>query len=97
MGSVVFPAAALKVFLTADPDERAARRYKQLKEKGIGVSLARLSRDIVERDERDAQRPVAPLQPAPDARVLDSTKLNAQQVVDQILVWAQAAGIKFVD
>ena len=97
MGSVVFPAAALKVFLTADPAERAARRYKQLKEKGIGVSLARLSRDIVDRDERDAKRPVAPLQPAPDARVLDSTELNAEQVVDRILAWARDAGIRFVD
>ena len=87
MGSVVFPAAQLKVFLTADPEERAARRYKQLREKGINVSLATLSRDIVERDRRDANRPIAPLRPASDACVLDSTGLSVEQVIEQILVW----------
>jgi len=93
MGSVVFPAAQLKVFLTADPQERAARRYKQLREKGISVSLATLSREIVERDQRDANRPIAPLRPAGDARVLDSTRLSAEQVIEQILVWLRELGL----
>ena len=87
MGSVVFPDAALKVFLNAAPEERAVRRYKQLSEKGIDVSLASLSREIVERDQRDASRPVAPLRPAADARVLDSTGLTVEQVVETVLVW----------
>ena len=93
MGSVVFPAAQLKVFLTADPEERAARRYKQLREKGISVSLATLSRDIVERDQRDANRSIAPLRPAGDARVLDSTGLSVEQVIEQILVWLRELGL----
>ena len=83
MGTVVFPEAALKVFLTADPNERAERRYKQLREKGIDVSLAALSREIVERDRRDSGRPVAPLRPAADARVLDSTGLTAEETTEQ--------------
>lgn len=87
MGTIVFPDAQLKVFLTAAPEERAARRHKQLREKGINVSLASLSREIVERDRRDATRAVAPLQPAGDARVLDSTELNAEQVIDRIMTW----------
>ena len=87
MGTVVFPAAALKVFLTADPEERALRRHKQLREKGINVSLAALSREIVERDRRDASRPVAPLLPAADAHVLDSTRLSAEQVIERIVGW----------
>jgi len=93
MGTVVFPDAGLKVFLTAAPEERARRRYKQLREKGINVSLAALSREIVERDQRDANRPIAPLRPAADARVLDSTGLTAEQVIDQILVWLREAGL----
>ncbi|HSG63417.1 MAG TPA: (d)CMP kinase [Gammaproteobacteria bacterium] len=91
MGTVVFPDALLKVFLTAEPAERAARRHKQLREKGISVSLASLSREIVERDRRDATRPIAPLQPAGDARVLDSTRLSAEQVIDRIMAWLQEA------
>lgn len=87
MGTVVFPEAQLKVFLTADPKERAARRYKQLREKGINVSLASLSREIVERDKRDATRPIAPLQPAADARVLDSTEISAEEAIDRIMAW----------
>ena len=93
MGSVVFPESALKVFLTADPQERAERRYKQLSEKGIDVSLATLSREIVERDRRDANRPIAPLRPADDARVLDSTGLTAEQVIETVLKWVDDAGL----
>ena len=85
MGTVVFPDAPLKVFLTASPDERARRRYKQLKDKGSGVSLAALSREIAERDLKDSTRAVAPLRPAPDAHVIDSTHLNIQDVVEQVL------------
>jgi cytidylate kinase len=91
MGTVVFPDALLKVFLTAGPAERAARRHKQLREKGISVSLANLSREIVERDQRDATRAIAPLRPAGDARVLDSTGLSAAQVIDRIMIWLQEA------
>jgi cytidylate kinase len=84
MGTVVFADAELKIFLTASAGERAQRRYKQLKEKDSGVSLAALSREIAERDQRDASRPVAPLVPAADAIVLDSTALTAAEVTDQI-------------
>ncbi|HUI59792.1 MAG TPA: (d)CMP kinase [Steroidobacteraceae bacterium] len=85
MGTVVFPRAPLKVFLTASAEERALRRYKQLKDKGSDVSLAALSREITERDRRDSTRTVAPLKPAPDAEVIDSTGLSIGQVVDRIL------------
>lgn len=85
MGSIVFPAAPLKIFLTATPAERARRRHKQLKEKGLDVSLAALSRDIAERDARDASRAVAPLKAAADAIHLDSTGLTVDAVVAQIL------------
>jgi cytidylate kinase len=85
MGTVVFPAAPVKVFLTASPDERALRRYKQLKEKGLTVNLAALSQEIIERDRRDSHRPVAPLRPAEDAVVIDSTGLSVGQVVDKVL------------
>ena len=87
MGTRIFTDATLKVFLTATPEERARRRHKQLKEKGIDVSLAALSRDIAERDARDAQRAVAPLVPADDAKVLDSTVMSIPQVVDRIVDW----------
>jgi cytidylate kinase len=85
MGTVVFPAAPVKVFLTASPEERALRRYKQLKEKGLTVNLAALSQEIIERDRRDSNRPVAPLRPAEDAVVIDSTGLSVGQVVDKVL------------
>jgi cytidylate kinase len=85
MGTVVFPGAGLKIFLTATPDERALRRYKQLKDKGSDVSLAALSREITERDLRDSTRTVAPLKPAPDADVIDSTGLTIEQVVDRVM------------
>jgi len=85
MGTIVFPQADLKIFLTASPEERAQRRYKQLKDKGSGVSLAALSREITERDLRDSTRAVAPLKPAPDARVIDSTGLTIDEVVGRVL------------
>jgi cytidylate kinase len=93
MGTVVFPAAILKVFLTATPEARAERRHKQLIEKGISVSLRDLSKGISERDERDASRAVAPLRPADDARVLDSTDLGPAEVVQRVLNWLEAEGI----
>ena len=86
MGTVVFPEADLKIFLTASPDERALRRYKQLKDKGSDVSLPALSREITERDLRDSTRAVAPLKPAPDAEVIDSTSLTIEQVIDRVTV-----------
>jgi CMP/dCMP kinase len=85
MGTVVFPDASLKVFLTASPEVRAERRYKQLIEKGISANLRALSRDLAQRDERDANRPVAPLVPAPDSQVLDSSALSIDEVVERIL------------
>ena len=87
MGTVVFPDAELKVFLTASPDVRAERRYKQLIEKGIDANLRALSRDLRDRDERDAKRAVAPLAPAPDSQVLDSTALSIDEVVERIVGW----------
>jgi cytidylate kinase len=85
MGTVVFPAADLKIFLTASAEERALRRYKQLKDKGSDVSLPALSREIAERDLRDSTRAVAPLKPAPDAEMVDSTALTIEQVVERVL------------
>jgi cytidylate kinase len=85
MGTVVFPEADLKIFLTASPEVRAERRYKQLIEKGISANLRALSRDLAERDARDANRPVAPLVPAPDSQVLDSSSLSIDEVVERIL------------
>ena len=85
MGTVVFPQAALKIFLTASAEERARRRYNQLKEKDSGVSLAALSLEIAERDRRDSTRSVAPLVPAADAIVLDSTAMSAAEVADEVL------------
>ncbi len=93
MGTVVFPYAALKVFLTASPEERARRRHKQLKDKGSGVSLAALSREIAERDLKDSTRAVAPLRPAPDAHVIDSTQLSIQDVVEQVLALGRSASL----
>ena len=85
MGTVVFPDADLKIYLTATAEERALRRYKQLKDKGSDVSLAALSREIAERDQRDTTRAVSPLKPAPDAHVIDSTGLTVAEVVDRVL------------
>ncbi|MCC7259175.1 MAG: (d)CMP kinase [Gammaproteobacteria bacterium] len=91
MGSVIFPDARLKVFLTASVEERALRRYKQLKQKGIDVSLPALSKDMAERDRRDAERAVAPLRASPDARILDTTGLGVAEVVVRVLHWVGEA------
>jgi cytidylate kinase len=85
MGTVVFPDATLKVFLTASPEVRAERRYKQLIEKGMDANLRALSRDLKERDARDANRAIAPLVPAADSQVVDSTALSIDEVVARIL------------
>lgn len=90
MGTVIFPAAPLKIFLTASADERAQRRYKQLKDKGLGANLAALSQEIAERDRRDANRPVAPLKPADDAVIVDSTSMSIDAVVLRVLELARA-------
>jgi len=93
MGTVVFPDAALKVFLVADPAARAERRRKQLMEKGISAKFEDLLRDMHERDARDTQRTVAPLAPAADAEVLDSSALTAAQTVQTILgLWRARGG-----
>ncbi len=91
MGTVVFPAAPCKLFLTASIEERAQRRYKQLIEKGYAGSLADLSRAVAERDQRDSTRAVAPLRPASDAIVIDSTGMTVEQVVEKALVEARLA------
>jgi len=85
MGTVVFPDATLKVFLTASTDERAQRRYKQLIAKGIDVILCDLLKDIQARDERDTTRTLSPLRPAEDAKIIDTTDLSIDQVVEQIM------------
>ena len=85
MGTVVFPDAVLKVFLTASVAVRAQRRYKQLIDKGNSANLATLSRELEERDQRDATRKVAPLKPAADAVSVDSSELTVDQVVDRVL------------
>ena len=85
MGTVVFPQAPLKIFLTAGAEERARRRFLQLKAKGEDVNLASLLEEIRVRDARDTQRSVAPLIPADDAIVLDSTELSIEQVLERIL------------
>jgi cytidylate kinase len=85
MGSVVFPDAVLKIFLTASLEERAARRYKQLMEKGMGATMAALLQDIRERDQRDMRRPTAPLQRSADAVLIDTTNMSAADVVAQVL------------
>ena len=87
MGSVVFPDAALKVFLTASAAVRAQRRYKQLKQKGIHATVATLFRELEARDARDAARAVSPLVPAPDAVQVDSSDLTIDEVVSRILGW----------
>lgn len=85
MGTVVFPQANLKIFLTATPEERAKRRYKQLKEQGIDASLYAVLNELAERDERDRNRSVAPLKPAEDAVVIDSTDLSIDEVLEKAL------------
>lgn len=85
MGTLVFPEARLKIFLDASPEVRAERRYKQLKEKGLDASLPQLIADIRERDRRDRERPIAPLRPAADAVVIDSTQMSIAEVFERAL------------
>jgi CMP/dCMP kinase len=85
MGTVVFPTADLKIYLTASAEERARRRYNQLKDKGLGANLAALSLEIAERDRRDASRPIAPLRPADDAVIVDSTAMTIEAVLARVL------------
>ena len=92
MGTVIFPDAELKIFLTASAAERARRRYKQLKEKGESVNLSRLFREIEERDERDRTRAIAPLVPARDAHFIDSTELSIETVLQQVLKLLEEPG-----
>jgi cytidylate kinase len=87
MGSVVFPDAQLKIYLTASVEARAMRRCKQLSDKGFPANIAALLRDLRERDARDSQRAAAPLKPAEDALQLDSSNLGVDEVVDQIVRW----------
>jgi cytidylate kinase len=89
MGTVVFPSARLKVFLTATAEERALRRYKQLKQKGLAASLSGLSQEILARDQRDAARSTAPLRAAEDAVVVDSTGMPVDAVVKRVLELAR--------
>ena len=90
MGSVIFPDAPLKVFLTASAQARAQRRFNQLKEKGIVANIDTLTRDLEERDRRDMQRAVSPLAPAKDAKILDSSNLTIEETVGQVLQWYEA-------
>ena len=89
MGTVIFPAAALKVFLIANALTRAERRHRQLMEKGISASLPALRADLEARDERDTNRSVAPLKPAAEARLLDNSALSVDESVEQVLGWWQ--------
>ena len=90
IGTVVFPAAELKVFLTASVDERARRRWLQATKRGDTVCLEDVRAAIVSRDERDAGRAVAPLRRAPDARELDATALSVEEAVSRLVIWADA-------
>jgi len=90
MGTMVFPQAKVKIFLTASPAERALRRYKQLKEKGVTANLAALSLEIAERDERDSTRSASPLVASADATMLDTTGMSVDDVVERVLRIARA-------
>jgi cytidylate kinase len=85
MGTVVFPQAPIKIFLTASPEERAQRRYKQLKQKGVAANLAALSREIAERDQRDSTRAISPLVASDDAVSLDTTGMTVDDVIGRVL------------
>jgi cytidylate kinase len=91
MGTVVFPDAQLKIYLTASPEERAQRRYKQLIGKGIGAILPDLLRELKARDQRDSEREISPLKPATDAYVIDTTSLSLEQVVEKVAKLAARA------
>ena len=90
MGTVVFPDAALKIFLTASPEERANRRYKQLKDMGKKVSLADIMTDVTARDARDQSRATSPLVPAEDAHLLDNSTLDVEETVARVLDYAHS-------
>ena len=87
MGTVIFPTAKLKVFLTASVEARAQRRYKQLIDKGFSANMDDLLADLQARDERDTKRAVAPLVPAEDAHLLDTSEMSAEQAIEQVLAW----------
>ena len=93
MGTVIFPTAQLKVFMTACPEIRAQRRYKQLKEKGIDVSLVTVQSELSERDKRDQERSVAPLKPADDACIVDTSNKSTNEVLQEIMSLVQARGL----
>jgi cytidylate kinase len=94
MGTSIFPDALLKIFLDASPEERARRRHKQLKDKGMDVSLGRLLEEIRARDRRDAERPVSPMRPAAGATIIDTTGMGIPEVVAAIIgAWRVAEGI----
>ena len=90
MGTILFPHAPLKIFLTASAQARAERRYKQLIDKGFSANIQDLLKDLIERDARDAQRTVAPLKSAGDAMLLDTSHIDADAAVKQVLVWYAA-------
>ncbi|HYD95958.1 MAG TPA: (d)CMP kinase [Noviherbaspirillum sp.] len=90
MGTVIFPHAALKVFLTASVDARAERRYKQLIDKGFPANIEDLLKDLRERDARDSNRTIAPLKPAEGAHILDTSHMTADEAVEQVLKWYAA-------
>lgn len=90
MGTVVFPDAEVKIYLTASAEERAQRRYKQLIGKGIGAILSDLLRDLKERDDRDSLRAISPLKPAEDATILDTTSLDLAQVIERVMALVSA-------
>jgi len=93
MGSVVFPKAPLKIFLTASAEARAERRYKQLIEKGFSANLPHLLLELQQRDARDAGRSVAPLRQEADAKLLDTTSLTIEEAVNQVLAWSREASL----
>nr|WP_314539946.1 (d)CMP kinase [uncultured Massilia sp.] len=92
MGTVIFPTAQLKVFLTASVEARAQRRYKQLIDKGFSANMDDLLEDLQSRDARDTQRAVAPLVPAEGAHILDTSAMTADAAVEQVLTWYRALG-----
>jgi cytidylate kinase len=94
MGTVVFPEACLKVYLDASAEERASRRYKQLISKGVSASLEDILADIIARDERDMNRSVSPLKPAPDAVILDTTQMTIEEVLEVVLDEAKHKGLR---
>ncbi|NVK00200.1 MAG: (d)CMP kinase, partial [Oceanospirillaceae bacterium] len=94
MGTVVFPQAALKIYLDASAEERAQRRYKQLIDKGVGASLEDILQDLLARDDRDMNRSVSPLKPADDAIRLDSTSMTIEEVLAAILEEARHRGVR---